>query len=144
MFIGEYSHSVDPKKRLALPAKFRGELGNRVVVTRGLDRCLFVYPMKVWEEIASKLGNLPVGESGTRSFIRLMLSGAVDTELDSQGRVLLPEYLKNDAGLKKEVTIVGIYNRLEIWDEDAWKKYKQNAEKNTGKIAEELGKLGVY
>ncbi|MDQ5902237.1 MAG: transcriptional regulator MraZ [Patescibacteria group bacterium] len=144
MFIGEYSHSVDPKKRLALPSKFRGELGNRVVVTRGLDRCLFVYPMKVWEEIASKLGNLPVGESGTRSFIRLMLSGAVDTELDSQGRVLLPEYLKNDAGLKKEVTIVGIYNRLEIWDEDAWKKYKQNAEKNTGKIAEELGKLGVY
>ena len=144
MFIGEYSHSIDPKKRLALPSKFRGELGNRVVVTRGLDRCLFVYPMKVWEEIASKLGNLPVGESGTRSFIRLMLSGAVDTELDSQGRVLLPEYLKNDAGLKKEVTIVGIYNRLEIWDEDAWKKYKQNAEKNTGKIAEELGKLGVY
>ncbi len=144
MFIGEYSHSVDPKKRLALPSKFRGELGNRVVVTRGLDRCLFVYPMRVWEEIASKLGNLPVGESGTRSFIRLMLSGAVDTELDSQGRVLLPEYLKNDAGLKKEVTIVGIYNRLEIWDEDAWKKYKQNAEKNTGKIAEELGKLGVY
>lgn len=144
MFIGEYSHSVDPKKRLALPSKFRGELGNRVVVTRGLDRCLFVYPMKVWEEIASKLGNLPVGESGTRSFIRLMLSGAVDTELDSQGRVLLPEYLKNDAGLKKEVTVVGVYNRLEIWDEDAWKKYKQNAEKNTGKIAEELGKLGVY
>ena len=144
MFIGEYSHSVDPKKRLALPSKFRGELGNRVVVTRGLDRCLFVYPMKVWEEIASKLGNLPVGESGTRSFIRLMLSGAVDTELDSQGRVLLPEYLKNDAGLKKEVTVVGVYNRLEIWDEGAWKKYKQNAEKNTGRIAEELGKLGVY
>ncbi len=144
MFIGEYSHSVDLKKRLALPSKFRGELGNRVVVTRGLDGCLFVYPMKVWEEIASKLGNLPVGESGTRSFIRLMLSGAVDTELDSQGRVLLPEYLKNDAGLKKDVAIVGVYNRLEIWDEDAWKKYKQNAEKNTGKIAEELGKLGVY
>jgi len=144
MFIGEYSHSVDPKKRLALPSKFRGELGNRVVVTRGLDYCLFVYPMKVWEEIASKLGNLPVGESGTRSFIRLMLSGAVDTELDSQGRVLLPEYLKNDAGLKKEVTVVGVYNRLEIWDESIWKKYKQNAEKNTGKIAEELGKLGVY
>ena len=73
-----------------------------------------------------------------------MLSGAVDTELDSQGRVLLPEYLKNDAGLKKEVTVVGVYNRLEIWDEGAWKKYKQNAEKNTGRIAEELGKLGVY
>lgn len=144
MFIGEYSHSVDLKKRLALPSKFRLELGSRVVVTRGLDQCLFVYPMKVWEEIASKLGNLPVGESGTRSFIRLMLSGAVDTELDSQGRVLLPEYLKNDAGLGKEVVIVGVYNRLEIWDEGAWHKYKEDAQKNTGKIAEELGKLGVY
>ena len=144
MFIGEYSHSIDPKKRVALPSKFRGELGSRVVVTRGLDRCLFVYPMKVWEEIAGKLGSLPVGESATRSFTRLMLAGAVDMELDSQGRVLLPEYLKDEAGLKKEVIVVGVYNRLEIWDESAWMKYKSAAEKNTGKIAEELGKLGVY
>ncbi len=144
MFIGEYSHCVDPKKRLALPSKFRGELGSRVVVTRGLDHCLFVYPMKVWEEIAGKLGNLPVGESGTRSFTRLMLAGAVDMELDSQGRVLLPEYLKEEAGLQKDVTVVGVYNRLEIWDEEAWRAYKKNAEKHTGEIAEELGKLGVY
>lgn len=144
MFIGEYSHTIDPKKRLALPSKFRGELGNKVVVTRGLDTCLFVYPMKVWEELASKLGTLPVGEAGTRSFTRLMLSGATDVELDSQGRVLLPEYLKADGGLKKDVTIVGLYNRLEIWDTVKWNKYKTQAEKNTGKIAEELGKLGVY
>ncbi len=144
MFIGEYSHSVDLKKRLALPARFRGELGSRVVVTRGLDGCLFVYPMKVWEEIAGKLGSLPVGESGTRSFIRLMLAGAVDTELDSQGRVLLPEYLKNDAGLKKDVVVVGVYNRLEVWDQDVWREYKMNAEKHTSTVAEELGKLGVY
>lgn len=144
MFIGEYSHTIDPKKRLALPSRFRGELGSRVVVTRGLDDCLFVYPMKVWEELASKLGNLPVGEAGTRSFIRLMLAGATDVDLDSQGRVLVPEYLKVYAGLKKDVTVVGLYNRLEIWSEEKWKKYKQSAEKNTGKIAEELGKLGVY
>src|SRR5690349_12515545 len=75
MFIGEYSHTIDPKKRLALPSKFRGELGSKVIVTRGLDNCLFVYPMKVWEELATKLGTLPVGEAGTRSFIRVMLAG---------------------------------------------------------------------
>ncbi len=144
MFIGEYSHTIDPKKRLALPSKFRGELGSRVVVTRGLDDCLFVYPMKVWEGLAEKLGNLPVGEAGTRSFIRLMLAGATDVDLDSQGRVLVPEYLKSYAGLRKDVVVVGLYNRLEIWSEEKWKKYKQSAEKNTGKIAEELGKLGVY
>lgn len=144
MFIGEYNHSVDPKKRLALPSKFRGELGSKVVVTRGLDNCLFVYPMKVWEGLAEKLGTLPVGEAGTRSFIRLMLAGATDVELDNQGRVLLPEYLKEDGGLKKDVTIVGVFNRLEIWDSVAWHKYKSQAAKNTGKIAEELGKLGVY
>lgn len=144
MFIGEYSHTIDPKKRLALPSKFRGELGSKVAVTRGLDNCLVVYPMKVWEELASKLGTLPVGESGTRSFTRLMLSGATDVELDNQGRILLPEYLKVDGGLKKDVTIVGLFNRLEIWDTNRWNKYKTQAEKNTGKIAEELGKLGVY
>jgi MraZ protein len=144
MFIGEYQHSIDPKKRLALPSKFRGELGSRVVVTRGLDHSLFVYPIRVWEELATKLGTLPVGEAGTRSFIRLMLSGASDVELDSQGRVLIPEYLKNEAGLRKDVTVVGLYNRLEIWDTKEWQKYKQQAGKNTDKIANELGKLGIY
>lgn len=144
MFIGEYSHTIDAKKRLALPSKFRGELGGKVVVTRGLDDCLFVYPMKVWEVLAEKLGNLPVGEATTRSFIRLMLSGATDVDMDSQGRVLLPEYLKEYAGLEKEVTVAGLFNRLEIWDTKKWSAYKENAEKNSGEIAEQLGKLGVY
>lgn len=144
MFIGEYAHTVDPKKRLALPSKFRGELGKKIVVTRGLDSCLFVYPIKVWEELATKLGTLPVGEAGTRSFIRIMLAGATDCDVDSQGRILLPEYLKQDGGLKKDVTIVGLFNRLEIWDTGRWNRYKTQAEKNTGKIAEDLGKLGIY
>lgn len=144
MFIGEYQHTIDPKKRLALPSKFRTELGKKVVVTRGLDNCLFVYPIKVWEELATKLGTLPVGEAGTRSFIRVMLAGATDVEVDSQGRILVPEYLKKDGGLKKEVTVVGLFNRLEIWDSSKWSRYKLSAEKNTGKIAEELGKLGIY
>jgi MraZ protein len=144
MFIGEYSHSIDPKRRVAMPSRFRSELGSRVVVTRGLDSSLFVYPMKVWEELAAKLGSLPIGEAATRSFTRLQLAGATDVELDSQGRILIPDYLKDAAGLKKNVVVVGIYNRLEIWDEVKWKAYKQGAEKNAGKIAEDLGKLGVY
>lgn len=144
MFIGEYLHSIDAKKRLAVPSKFRSELGSRVVVTRGLDQCLFVYPTKQWEALAEKLGTLPVGEAGTRSFIRLVLAGATDVEVDSQGRILLPEYLKEYAGLAKEVTVAGVFNRLEIWDTAKWNRYKSEAEKNSGEIAEQLGKLGMY
>lgn len=144
MFIGEYSHSIDPKKRLAIPSKFRKEIGKQAVITRGLDKCLFIYPLKIWKELAKKLGSLPVGESGTRSFIRLTLAGATDVEVDKQGRVLLPDYLKSYAELRRNVTIAGLYNRMEVWDENKWKKYKSNAEKNTDEIAEQLGKLGVY
>jgi MraZ protein len=144
MFIGEYLHSIDLKKRMAVPSKFRADLKNKVVVTRGLDKCLFVYPMKVWEDLAGKLGTLPVGESATRSFIRLMLAGAVDVDVDKQGRILIPDFLKDYAGLGKNVIVAGIYNRLEIWDEKKWKEYKKKAEKNTDEIAEQLGKLGVY
>ncbi len=144
MFIGEYQHNVDPKKRLALPSKFRKELGAQVVVTRGLDKCLFVYPLKTWKTLAEKLGNLPMGESSTRSFVRLMLAGAVDSEVDSQGRILLPEYLKEYAGLTKSVTVAGLFNRLEIWDESKWNNYKGKAEENSAEVAEQLGKLGIY
>lgn len=144
MFIGEYQHTIDPKKRVAMPSKCRVELGKKVVVTRGMDKSLFVYPMKTWEKLAEKLGNLPVGESTTRSFIRLMLAGAVDVELDKQGRILIPDYLKDYAGLKKDVTVAGLFDRLEIWDKDKWNSYKIKAEKNSDEIAEQLGKLGVY
>jgi MraZ protein len=144
MFIGEYKHTIDTKKRLALPSKFRSSFKSKAVITRGLDNCLFVYSMQEWKKIAEKLGNMPVGESSTRSFVRLMLAGAVDVELDSQGRILVPDYLKDYAGLGKEVIVAGLFNRLEIWDKKAWEKYKENAEKNQDKIAEELGKLGIY
>ena len=144
MFIGEHQHAIDPKKRLALPSKFRKELGNKVVVTRGLDKCLFIYPIKVWKELAEKLGTLPMGESGTRSFVRVMLAGATDVDLDSQGRILIPDYLKEYAELDKNVTVAGLFNRLEIWDEKKWNAYSDNAVKNTDEIAEQLGKLGIY
>ena len=136
MLIGEYQHAIDLKKRLAVPSKFRSDLKNKVVVTRGLDQCLFIYPMKVC--------TLPVGEAATRSFIRLQLAGAVDVEVDKQGRILIPDYLKEYAGLKRNVIVAGVYNRLEIWDENKWAVYKKNAEKNSDAIAEQLGKLGVY
>ena len=144
MFIGEYQHSLDPKKRLALPSKFRKELGGKVVITRGLDKCLFVYPLKTWKELAEKLGTLPMGESSTRSFVRLMLAGAIDSDVDSQGRILLPEYLKEYAGLDRSVIVAGLYNRLEVWAEDKWKSYRAKAEENTDEVAEQLGKLGIY
>ena len=144
MFIGEYTHNIDTKKRLALPSKFRGELGSRVIITRGLDTCLFAYPVRVWETIAEKLAKLPMGDPETRSFVRLLLAGAADIEVDSQGRVVLPEYLRAYAGMEKSVVVAGLYDRIEIWDEEKWKAYRNNAEENTDDIAKKLGELGLY
>ena len=144
MLIGEYSHTIDAKKRLAIPSKLRKELGERAVLTRGLDTCLFLYPEKEWQKLTEKLGELPVGQASTRSFLRLMLAGAVEVELDQLGRILVPDYLKEYAGLKQRVVITGVYNRLEIWDEEKWGNYKGDVEKNTDMIAEKLGELGLY
>lgn len=142
MLIGEYKHNLDPKKRLAIPAKLRKELGEGAVLTRGLDSCLFVFPIKQWHVLAEKLANLPMGQQDTRSFARLLLSGAVEVEFDGLGRVLIPEYLKLYAGLNKQAVIAGLYNRLEIWDEAKWETYKANLEKNSDSIAQKLGELG--
>jgi len=143
MFIGEYNHSIDEKGRLALPAKFRSELESGAVVTRGLDNCLFLYTQTEWNALAQKISSLPISQANTRAFSRLMLAGAMDVELDKQGRVVLPDYLRSYAGLKKKAVITGLYNRLEIWDEDAWKEYKSQTEEESGDIAEQLGGLAV-
>lgn len=143
MLIGEYTHTIDPKKRLAIPSKLRREIGERAVLTRGLDNCLFLFPMKEWEQLAEKLGKLPFGQQDTRGFVRLLLSGAVEVENDQLGRILIPDYLKDYAQLKKKVTIAGLFNRLEIWDEERWQSYKNNLEKESDRIAEKLGELGV-
>ena len=144
MFIGEYQHVVDQKKRVAIPSKFRVRFKKGAVITRGLDNCLFIYPKEEWNAIAEKLGNMPVGERSTRSFVRLMLAGAVDVDLDSQGRILVPEYLKQYSKIDKNVVIAGLFNRLELWDENQWGKYKISAEESQDEIAEQLGKLGMY
>lgn len=144
MLIGEYQHTLDPKKRLAIPAKMRKELGETAVLTRGLNNCLALYPLHRWQAITERLSQLPVGKGDARSFARIMFSGAAEAELDQLGRILIPEYLKNYAGLKNRVTVVGVSDRLEIWDEERWNAYKQEAEKSTDMIAEKLGELGLY
>ncbi len=144
MLIGEFTHNLDDKKRVSLPVKFRKEIGKRVVVTRGLDRCLFVFSLPEWEKIAEKLSSLPIGQADARSFGRLQLAGAVDVTVDSLGRVLIPDYLKDFAGLSSKVVITGVYKRLEIWDASAWELYKNQIEKQTDMLAEKLGELGVY
>jgi len=144
MLIGEYIHNIDEKKRMAIPARFRKEVGKTAVVTRGLDKCLFVYPLKEWEKVAEKLGTLPMGLADNRSFSRLFLSGAMEVTLDSLGRILIPDNLKKFAGLKNKVVITGVHKKLEIWDEQTWEKYKEGIEKQTDIIAEKLGEVDVY
>jgi MraZ protein len=142
-FYGEYTYSIDEKKRLAIPPKFRKILGKKAVITKGLDQCLFLYPAKEWGILAKRLSKLPLSQSDARGFARLMLTGAMEVELDNLGRILIPDYLKEYAKLKKRVVIAGVYNRIEIWDEKIWKEYKEKTEKEVGDIAERLKELGV-
>lgn len=143
MLIGEHAHNLDAKRRLAIPSKFRKELGEGAILTRGLDNCLFIFPSKYWTPFAEMLAGLSMAKQDTRSFARLFLSAAVEVEFDSLGRILIPERLKEYAGLNKSVIVAGLFNRLEIWDEEKWKNYKLNLEKNSDSIAEKLGELGM-
>ncbi|MBZ1345382.1 MAG: division/cell wall cluster transcriptional repressor MraZ [Candidatus Nealsonbacteria bacterium] len=143
MFIGEYLYLIDEKKRLAVPVKFRKLLGKKAVITRGIDNCLVIYPLIEWQKLAQKLENLPTSQVEARAFARIMLSGAVDVGFDKLGRVLIPDYLKDYAFLKKNVAVLGLSNRIEIWDEQNWQKYKEKNEKEVGNIAERLKELGI-
>lgn len=143
MFIGEYQHAMDDKGRLAVPVKFRARLSKGLVVTRGIDACLSLYPKAEWDVLAKKLAALPTSQANTRAFARLLLSGAMDVVPDKQGRILVPEYLREYAGLGKEVVVAGLYNRLEVWNTAAWTKYRKSTEAAAGDIAEKLGDLGV-
>ncbi len=143
MFIGEYNHTIDDKGRLAIPVKFRLDLAKGAVVTRGLDSSLFLFPKEEWDKLAEKLANLPLGQSNSRAFARLMLAGAMEVDIDKQGRIILPEYLRQYAGMQKAVVVAGLYNRLELWDSEKWEAYKKATEAEVGNIAEKLGELGV-
>lgn len=143
MFIGEYTHNLDDKGRMALPAKFRSKLRGAAVITRGLDKCLFVFSADEWEKLAEKLVALPITQANSRAFVRLMLAGAMDVEMDKQGRILVPDYLREYAGLSKELVITGLYNRIELWDSKQWKEYKAKTEASSDEIAEKLSDLGI-
>ena len=142
MFIGEYTYSIDQKGRVALPAKFRKDLADGCVVTRGLDKSLFLYPIAEWQKIASKLAALPLTSPKARAFTRLMLAGAMDVELDKQGRITIPVYLREFAQIEKSLVIAGLYDRLEVWSERAWKDYRDKTEKDE-EFAENLNDLGI-
>ncbi len=136
--MGEYQHSLDAKGRIFMPAKLRELLGDSFIITRGLDRCLFVYPPAEWQAIEQKFRALPVTRADARKFTRFFFSGAVDAELDKQGRVNIPAHLREYAHLEKDCVIIGVSNRVEIWSYDEWQKYYEESEESFAEIAETI------
>lgn len=141
MFKGEYNHSVDAKGRIIMPAKFREILGDEFVVTKGLDRCLFVYPNEEWQNIENKFREIPLTTKDARKFTRFFFAGAADCEVDKQGRALIPAVLREYAGLQKEVVLVGVLNRIEIWSKENW--IENNEYDDMDEIAEHMADLGL-
>ena len=142
MLIGEYEHTLDEKNRVSLPKQFRSAFGKKIVMTRGLDNCLFVYPKASWENVAKKLQDLSFAQSDTRGFSRFILSGAAEVGVDGAGRILVPDHQRQFAGLKKNVVFAGVSDRVEVWDSEVWKQYKSRIEKNADALAEKLGEVG--
>lgn len=136
--MGEYHHNIDEKGRLIIPSKFRYELGEKFIVTRGLDGCLFVYPIAEWNKVVDKLKTLPFTKKDARAFLRFFLSGATECEFDRQGRINIASPLSNYANLEKECVIIGVNDRLEIWSENNWEKFFKLNEENLSDIAEDL------
>ncbi|PKM77629.1 MAG: cell division/cell wall cluster transcriptional repressor MraZ [Firmicutes bacterium HGW-Firmicutes-15] len=143
MFLGEYQHSLDSKGRIIVPSKFREELGASFVATKGLDNCLFLYPMDEWKTIEEKLRSLPFTRADVRSFARFFFSGASELEIDKQGRILLPSNLRDYAMIEKELVIIGVGSRVEIWANEKWAQYNKTAESSYEEIAENLVGLGL-
>lgn len=138
MLSGEFRHNIDEKKRLIIPSKIRGEMGNNIVITRGLDGCLFGYNEKNWESIMEKLNTLPFTKRDARNFTRFLTSGASTLEFDKQGRINIPSYLTDYANLSREVVIVGVINRIEIWSKEKWEEFMNNNVDSLSDISENL------
>ncbi len=143
MFMGEYQHTIDPKGRVSVPAKFREALGENFVVTKGLDKCLFAYPKAEWKGLEQSLRQLSFTKSDSRAFARLLFSGAAEVEIDKQGRILLPGSLREHGELTKEVMIIGVGARVEIWSKDAWLNYNETTSAQYEEIAEKLADFGI-
>lgn len=143
MFYGEYQHTVDPKGRVIVPSKFREGLGEKFIVTKGLDNCLFAYSMEEWGNLEAKLKALPFTDKDVRSFVRFFFSGATECEADKQGRILIPQNLRDYAGLAKEVYIIGVSARIEIWNKENWESYCNDDQVSSDNIAEKMAMLGI-
>ena len=143
MFMGEYSHTIDTKGRLIIPSKFREELGETFVVTKGLDGCLFVFSDEDWKAFEIKLKSLPLTNKNARQFARFFVAGATPCELDKQGRILLPATLREFAGLEKDVVLTGMLNRIEIWSKDKWNENNSLDDVAMDEIAEQMTDLGL-
>lgn len=142
MFIGEYQNSIDAKGRIIVPSKFRDELGYKFILTKGLDDCLFLYSMEEWKKFEDKLTNLPVASKEARAFVRYFFSGAAECEIDKQGRLTIPQHLREHAKIDKELVTIGVMSRVEIWSKQEWSTY---GDRNLGydEIAEKMAELGI-
>jgi len=143
MFMGEYEHTIDSKNRIIVPARFREGLGERFVITKGLDNCLFVYPMDEWNLIEHKLRSLPFTKADARAFARFFFSGACECEVDKQGRILIPANLRKYSQLEKDVIIIGVSSRVEIWSREVWEAYNQSTASGYEEIAEKLVDIDI-
>ena len=143
MFLGKFLHTVDSKGRVTIPAKFRPNLAGGIVVTRGIDRCLYIYPQAEWDRLAGRVRELPLTKKDARSFVRFLFSEASDCMPDRQGRILIPGYLREYANLDSEIVIAGLDNRLEMWSSSAWHDDNSDLEKDAQTLAEKLGELGI-
>ena len=143
MFIGEYQHTLDNKGRIIMPSKFRTDLGEEFVITKGLDSCLFVYPREEWKIIEDKLKELPLTNRDARAFVRFFFSGASESSLDKQGRVLIPANLREHSKLDKDAIVIGVATRLEIWSKELWENYNEDDSLSYDSIAEKMAELGI-
>ena len=143
MFIGEYQHSIDSKGRIIIPSKFRDELGDVFIMTKGLDNCLFVYPKEEWKIVEEKLKLLPLTRKDARAFVRFFFAGATECELDKQGRILIPNNLREHCKLEKDAVVIGVSNRVEIWSKEEWIKFNSDANISYEDVAEKMSQLGI-
>lgn len=143
MLMGEFEHSIDTKGRLIVPSKLREQLGEKFVVTRGLDGCLFGYPLTEWEKLEEKLDQMPLAKKDARSFVRFFYSAATECEIDKQGRINIPNTLRKHANLEKNCVIIGVSTRIEIWDKQHWSEFAEETEENFDDIAETMIDFGL-
>lgn len=143
MFFGEYNHTIDIKGRISIPSKFRDELGEKFIATKGMDNCLFIYPMEEWKILENKLKQLPLTNKDARAFVRFFFAGATECELDNQGRIRIPNNLREHAFLEKDTVLIGVATRIELWSQEQWQQYNSDANLSYDEIASKMAELGI-